>query len=192
MNKLVNEKIWLKLTSSFVLLLVVVCVGCVSIPKNYKKVSEKSDIYVRYDEFEGVSFYQHKIAFQSLVDMSKPVELYIVKRQIAKGMRIRFQYYGGSWIFFEQATILNNNGRRIEFTFRSYDKETTVISGGLVSEIIDLPFSEEDIKIMENMLISAEPKIKVRLSGKFYKDYELDKDTVMALKDILSFYKMTE
>jgi hypothetical protein len=156
--------------------------GCLSfVPEGYTPVSttENEMIYKRYDEFKDVAFYRHKTFFGS-----SPIEVYIVEGT-STYPRIVFEYYGSSWIFFETATLVGSDGQRISFTFKSYDKTTDVLSGGSVKERIDIVLDEARAEQILRMISTSE-EIKLRLSGKYYKDFSLPEDVVNAIKDILT------
>lgn len=172
-----------------ILAVIIFLSGCSTpyIPDGYDPIStvENEMIYKRYDEFKDVSFYRHKTFFHS-----SPIEIYIVE-STKTYPRILFKYYGSSWIFFETATLVGSNGQRVLFSFKSYDKITDVLSGGSVKESVDIVLDElkaEQILLM----VSTSEEIKLRLSGKYYKDSVIPDDVVNAIKDILTRVKNTE
>ena len=153
------------------------------VPNGYVPITDQKDeiFYVQHDEFKAVSFVRHKYFFGIFTD--EPIEIYEVKN---KNLRVVFKYHGSDWIFFTNATLINSSGNKIAFNFKTYDK-TTNVSGGTVYESIDLYLSDSEAKKLLNLLSTAGNK-KVRLSGKYYNDYILDNQKVLALTQIIEHY----
>ena len=170
----------------FILIIVILLYGCASIltPKGYSPISNQKDesLYIKYDEFKDVSFIRHKYFFRIRAD--QPIEIYEVKNS---NLRIVFKYSGSDWIFFEKAILINSSGNKIEFNFKTYDKITDVRSGGTVHESIDLYLSDSEAQELLSIL-SVPGNKKVRLSGKYYKDYILYNNKLIALKEIIEHY----
>lgn len=165
---------------SAILLVFFFLTGCLAaIPKGYKPVSEKKDenLYVRYDEFKGVSFTRHKLFFRD----DTPIEIYQVNDNL---LRVVFTYRGQDWIFFTSATIINSSGEKVSFSFKSYEKETDVLTGGSVFESIDIVLTDSEAKKLLEILSDPTTK-KIRLSGSYYKDYTLMDNKVLALQEII-------
>ena len=104
----------------------------------------------------------------------KKIEEYQVKLKEAtpsgKYLRLQFEYNSSSWIFFDNGTIINQNGDKMEWSMKSYDKKTDVHSGGMVYESYDVKLSESEAKELYDLL-TITGVCKFRLSGKYYKDY---------------------
>lgn len=171
------------------ILLIALCLltGCLAgIPKGYKPVSnEKNEsFYVNHDEFKGTSFIRHKFFFSD----DKPIEIYQVKDNF---LRVVFTYRGSDWIFFRTATIINSAGEKMSFAFESHKKTTEVLSGGNVFETVDIVLSDSEAKKLLAILNDSGEK-KVRLSGKYYKDYTLYDKKVLALRDVIENYYKQE
>lgn len=158
--------------------------GCAVIPTGYLPVSnsENEMIYKKYNEFKNISFYRHKAFFRT-----SPIEIYIGESETTY-LRIKFKYSGSGWIFFETATIINSEGSKVNFSFNSYDKETDVLSGNSVIEYIDESLSDYRAKEILNLINTNVGVIKVRLSGKYYKDYILTESQINGLKEMLNKY----
>ena len=168
----------------FILVITILLNGCVIfIPKGYAPITNQKDehFYVRYDEFKDISFIRHKYFFGISAD--EPIEIYEVQN---RGLRVVFNYCGTVWIFFEKAIAINSFGQKIEFNFNFYDK-TTDVSSSIVSESIDLDLSDSKAQDFLSLLSTPGNK-KIRLSGKYYRDYLLDKNKVVALKEIIGHY----
>lgn len=147
----------------------IVQAGCATIPTGYTPISttEIEMVYKKYDEFKDVTFYRHKVFFGT-----SPIEIYIVEGKTTYP-RIVFKYFGSDWIFFETATLINSKGTRVIFSFKSYDKTTDVLPGGSVRECIDEILPDSQARKILNLINSNEGEIKLRLTGKYYKDYIL-------------------
>lgn len=157
------------------------------IPKGYTPITKQKDekFYVRYDEFKNISFIRHKYFFGTFAyPNTEPIEIYEVKNS---NLRLVFEYIGWDWIFFQKATLINSSGKKIEFNFKSYNKTTDVISGDTVYESIDLYLSDSKAKALL-ILLSTPGNKKIRLSGKYQEDYILDKNRIIALKEIIDHY----
>ena len=169
----------------FLLVIAFLLSGCMAlVPQGYVPITSQKDenFYVKYDEFKDVSFVRHKYFFGIYAD--EPIAIYEVKD---KNLRVVFKYHGSDWIFFENVTLINSSGNKSVFEFKTYDKTTDVGSGGIVYESIDLYLSDSEAKKILNTL-SAPGNKKVRLSGKYYKDYVLDSPKILALTQIIDHY----
>ncbi|MBN2789914.1 MAG: hypothetical protein JXR69_06970 [Candidatus Delongbacteria bacterium] len=162
--------------------LVIVFNGCATIPSGYKPMTNKEgeQLYIVQDKFNDVSFIRHKYFFG--IFAKTPIEIYEIEN---RALRIVFKYVGSDWIFFTKAIILGSQGDKIEFNFKSYDKKTDVDKN--VYESIDLLLTDSEVNKILSILSESGIK-KVRLSGKYYKDYELNNNKVVALIEIIKHY----
>jgi len=167
------------------------------IPTDYKQIVENPIFYVKKDDFKNVSFISHKECFHKDT-ISGPFKLYIVKGENSKALRILFSYFGSDWIFFENAILLNEEGRRVSYIFKSYDKTTEVISGNvfermdyLLATVMTLNEKTYDLNL-ENVQQLQEllegKNIRIRLTGKYYKDYTLNYIQAKAFVDTIKYY----
>ena len=102
-----------------------------------------------------------------------------------KTLKLELNYKGSSWIFFDNGTIINSNGGKMEWNMKSYDKETDVY-GGNVTETYTVSLSEDKSKELFQLL-SKPGEVKLRLSGKYYQDYPIDFTYKNALLDVIKF-----
>ena len=172
------------ITSILIILGLILLTGCAVIPTGYLPVSnsENEMVYKKHNEFKDISFYRHKAFFSP-----SPIEIYIGEGKLTY-LRTKFKYRGSDWIFFENATIINSESSKVKISFNSYDKETDVLSGSSVVEYIDESLSDYKAKEILNLINSNVDVIKVRLSGKYYKDYVLNESQINGLKEILNIY----
>ncbi len=161
--------------------LIVGCVGVV--PQGYKPLKEKSLVYTKYNEFKKFTVYSHKNLFGNYI------KIYLLDKESFNEplYRIKFIYRGSDWIFFNSATLINTDGEDIRFTISRTDKDTEVLSGGNVYEDSDIVLSMSERKKLLKLLNSK--SVKLRLSGKYYKDYQLNKSTKQGLIEMLTFQK---
>lgn len=141
----------------------------------------KSNMVEDYDEFKKTSFIKNK-----KIDNQVPVDIYIGKNEENKWLRIRFRYRGSDWIFFEKATIINSDGATITWNINTWDKNTDVLSNGNVYESIDLQLTDTRREELYSLLQGN--GVKIRLIGKYYKDYEIKTDYVLSLLEVLNTY----
>jgi hypothetical protein len=174
----------MKNIGSILIILGIILTGCVAIPAGYSPTnkSENEMIYKKHNEFKDISFYRHKAFFKF-----SPIEIYIGEGNDTY-LRIKFKYIGSDWIFFESATIINSEGSKVKFSFNSYDREDDVLSNGSVLEYIDESLSDKKAKEILNLINTNNEIIKLRLSGKYYKDYVLNESQINGLKEILKKY----
>ena len=183
-----------KLTILFLFIVIGIFIlnGCAfyMIPKGYSPISkdENGKIYKKYDEFKQISFYKHKnFCYIGGLYYNRVIEIYIGENDNNKYLRMRFVYWGPSWIFFENATLINAVGNKIEFSFNSFDKKTDVLSAGRVEESIDFRLSDDKANNILD-IISLNRELRLRLSGTYYQDYRLTKIQIKGIEEILNYY----
>ena len=201
-------------------------VGCATyIPSGYVKISNNPNekIYKKYDEFNGLTWYQHEEFFNinsniqiyvgepndnsltntKLNDSRKTLEKFLIdstlndsqKKLISnildipkptnnKYLRCVFIYRGSSWIFFDKVVILNQDGEKMEWTMKSYDKKTNVNSG-IVREEYDVLLTYSDAKKLYDF-VSSSGTVKLRYSGKYYEDYVLSTNQKAAIIKLIN------
>ncbi len=112
-----------------------------------------------------------------------------------KTLKLELNYKGSSWIFFNNGTIINSNGGKMEWNIfkdkvgmtKSYDRKTDVLSGGNVTETYTVSLSEDKSKELFQLL-SKPGEVKLRLSGKkSHQDYPIDFTNKNALLDVIKF-----
>ena len=164
-----------------VLLLFTSCISIPRIPDGYEQIESRPTMYERFDEFQNVTW-----IFNEQMFSNKNSTVYIGKTKDKIWMRIKFIYSGSDWIFFENATFVNQQGKRLSFKFNSWDKKTEV-KDGYVKESIDILISDSEI---QNLLELYEgTNVRLRLSGEKYKEYEInDMDFVQGIKETINFY----
>lgn len=158
--------------------------------QEYKPINKESNqvIYKKVNEFNDDSYYRHKTYFLSALPSS--LYLYISERGNRKHLRGEFRYDGRDWIFFDNATILNSEKEKINFSFNSFDRNTNVKSSSNgVSEEFDVKINDSKAKDLLNLLKSNKGKIKLRLSGKnSHRDYVLKESHINSFIELLEFY----
>jgi hypothetical protein len=162
---------------TIIILTTLLFVSCASIPSGYMPVSqnENETIYQRYDEFQQVSFIQHRQFFKS-----NPIGIYIVKAN-KPYTRITFDYKGENWIFFKRAVLINSEGVVFKLDVKRYDKKTDV-SSPYVYESYDkfLPKA----KLLELRKVVTGENVRLRLSGERVKEYNIKPVQLSALRQM--------
>lgn len=156
--------------------------GCTSTNTNssyssYEIISER-------DDFKGITFYQHEYLKKF---STVPMYIYAGKYDNSEEiyLRIVFKYKGSNWIHMKNATIINLTGDKQIFEFGLFGTESKVYSYDNLVEYADLNLTKEKALFFYN-LISKEG-VKVRLAGKYYKDYEIKEKSTLYLKEMIEF-----
>lgn len=179
-------KNWLYSIAVSSLILFTGCQGIQAIPPEYKPISTTqnakgeeipSNIYVKHNQFSGNSFYQHK---RFLVKEDAPAIIYISG---LNNVMLRLQYYGSDWIFFDHATFINDKKNRLYLTFENYNKNTDVLSGSYVKETVDIHLTNEQREKLKQIFSSN--SVSLRLSGKYYHDYQISREDILAIRELL-------
>ena len=154
---------------------------------NFDLSKDKIDNFIiKNDEFKGVHFIDHNY-FSNLSSGNIPIKIYIGVQEKDTYLRLLFKYYGSTWIFFTTAIIINEEGDKLSWTFKSYDKNTEVVSTN-VQESIDVSFSEPNITNLLDLFKGE--NVRLRLYGEqYYKEYSLNEDYINALIEIIQLYK---
>lgn len=155
--------------------------SCAASQKGYKSISPQSKILVKNDKIEDRSIYSH-IDFVGYFS-KKSIELYVIKKNKRKYLRIVFTYTGNDWIFFERM-ILSGDNQKIEYSIDSFDKFTNVNSSASVIEEADLEIEDAKLKVLKNIFSKS---FTLRLSGKYYTDEEY-RDCAACL-ELIDFYE---
>jgi len=99
-------------------------------------------------------------------------------------LRCVFIYRGSSWIFFDKIIILNQDGNKMEWRMKSYDKKSNV-SSGIVSEEYDVLLTEDEAKKLYDF-VSSSGTVKMRFSGKYYEDHVLSSNQRVAIIKLIN------
>ena len=147
---------------------------------------KNGNFIIKNDEFKGVHFINHNY-FSNLSSSDIPIKIYIGVQEKNTYLRLLFKYYGSTWIFFTTSIIINDEGDKLTWSFKSYDKKTEVVSTS-VQESIDVSLSEPNIAKLLDLLKGE--NVRLRLYGEqYYKEYSLNKDYTNALIEIINMYK---
>ena len=152
--------------------------------------SEDSNFSITKDDFTGTTFIEHN--YFSSTRSKEPMEFYISR--VSSGdyyLVVRFYYIGSDWIFFKKAILIDSKGNKFQRTF-DYSKITHKIQGSIVTERIDLPLSKGESLMDDIEKVFQDDNIRLRLTGKYYEDYDLEVERVKALKEVLWLYNKLE
>ena len=206
---------------NFLLIGMLVFVGC-TIPSGYTKLESNPKFYKKYDEFKGITWYQHGYFFTISANATKPFQMYVgeskndalnvarknleeslknitdqaqreeIEKILQKSpsggkyLRLNLVYSASDWIFFDNATLINQSGEKMVWSMKSYEKSKDVLSGGTVYESYDVLIGESDAKRLYDLL-SVTGVAKLRLTGKYYKDYVIGTEYKTVLKNVIKF-----
>lgn len=137
----------------------------------------------KHDDVQGITWYYNPY-FTHYVDRTL-TSLYMGKSAGSVWLRLKMSYGGDDWIFFKHA-YLSHDGHTREFSFNEYKDKETDVSGGWVSEWIDLGVSSEDIAFLRKLVNGK--SIKMQLTGKYSKTRTLSNNEIKAIKDMLIAY----
>ena len=161
-----------------------VLIGCAG-NKNYTAANIEGypGIHKKNNEYEDVTFYRDKAFFTVY---PSPIEVYMGRKGGDDYLIARFKYRGSDWIFFDDFTMLNSEGDKIKYTFKSYDSNRRVVGSDVVESY------EKDISVSEAQKIldfinKGDGVIKVRLLGDYHKDIVMRESHVSGLKEILNY-----
>ena len=104
---------------------------------------------------------------------------------------VRFYYIGSDWISFEKAILIDSKGNKFQRTF-DYFKIIHKIQGSIVTERIDLPLGKGESLMDDIEKVFLDDNIRLRLTGGYYEDYDLEVERVKALKEVLWLYNKLE
>ena len=148
--------------------------------------SEDSNFSITKDDFKGTTFIKHDYFSSSLSE--EPIEFYISR--VSNGdnyLVVRFYYIGSNWIFFKKAILIDSKGNKFQHTF-GYSEISRNVQGSIVTERIDLPLRKGESLMDDLEKVFQNDNIRLRLTGDYYKDYDLEVERVKALKEILWLY----
>ncbi len=159
------------------------------IPVGYSPVQEQKDLYAKINKREDSKVIKHKFfLIKNTSDVnSEPITVEILEGMNNSFIRLTFNHRGKDLIYFNKAVIINANGGKLEFNKKSSNDISRVNREGNVYEFKDFDLSDDSSTKLLAILYSNNT-IKIRLSGRYKKDYVLDKDRINALKDILELY----
>jgi len=152
--------------------------------------SGDSNFSITKDDFTGTTFIEHNYFSDTL--SKEPIEFYISK--VSSGdyyLVVRFYYIGSDWIFFKKAILIDSKGNKFQRTF-DYSKIIHKVQGSIVTERIDLPLGKGESLMDDIEKVFLDDNIRLRLTGDYYEDYELEVERVKALKEVLWLYNKLE
>lgn len=95
------------------------------------------------------------------------------------------RHYSSSWVFMQTATLMINS----ETITYNVEKNTSIVSGGTVSETSNILIDEEIYQHLKK-ISSKKDKVKLRLSGEFKQDYTLQPAEVNQILKVLDKYEL--
>ncbi len=143
-----------------------------------------SRMRVKYDEVREITFYTPK-RVPRYTNSRSCMCPYIGMKGSSNWMKLRFNYAGSDWVFFEEVTIAVDEERYYK-TFDYSDIQHDV-GGRMVGEKIDIDPSSADISMLREIVNSK--KTIIRFEGdEHYRDYTLNDADKAAIRDVLIMY----
>lgn len=138
-----------------------------------------SKVKMRYDEFKQITWY-HLYGF-----IPYRMYLYIAQRDNEQWLRLHLEHSGSDWLFFDEAYI-SQDGVISKITFDKNSDKKNDVSGGRVTEAIDIKITEE---LLSNLrLLNLAKEVKIRMSGKRSRTITLTKAEINAINTMILAY----
>ena len=126
-------------------------------------------VYEKYDPFSEATVYNS----QSSVDLYSEVNTYISIINDGKHefTYLNFKYRGSDWIFFDNATLINNYGGNLSYDCDDTDREVVTGSGVSVRETGYAVLDEKEKQELLDFINQAEDGvINMQLRGKKFRN----------------------
>ncbi len=179
----------LKLVLAIVVLAGFLLGGCRTFPA-YEQPASRDQVNDRFrmnvDEVDRVRWYHHN-SLDPLFNEEMPLELYIGQSlDNSSRVWIRFHLYrsGNSWLFVNGLT-LTADGKR--FDINGINADGKVFYGGSVSESVDIAFTNQHRRFIEQLIASKHAMLRIR-GERGVKDYEVHDKYRVAFQDILTAF----
>lgn len=138
----------------------------------------------KFDDVNNTTWYQSRNSKTS----GNFCYMYIGKSDATVWLRLKMQYHGEDWIFFENA-YLSYDGNTIEIPFDKYrNKETEVADG--VWEWLDVSIDDRTLAFIKKMVNGK--TCKWRLSGKYNETRTFSSKEIAGFKEVLLAYDVLQ
>ncbi len=128
---------------------------------------------VKYDRFEQRLLLTSPKPMTSTLAGTTTIDSYffLFKDGHLGPRRFRLKWVGSSWLFIDEVTFLVGYGkseqRPYKITFDHNDVQRDVLSGGSVSEKIDIPFNHDIISLLDDVMNTEKNEpVAIKISGK--------------------------
>lgn len=150
--------------------------------KVYKDAAKR--MWKETDKVEGITWY-HPNQFPEYIDERCYVLPYIGESGSSVWLRLRYNYTGSRWIFYEDITVwIDGKTYRPRF---DYDDVTRDNASGDVWEYLDIRPTSNDIEMLWEIVNSKETII--RFKGDRQKDITISAADKSGIKDVLVVYE---
>lgn len=138
------------------------------------------------DKVQGITWY-YPNSFPMYINSRSNVLPYIGKDNYSTWLRLRINYAGSRWVFFE-SVIFAVDGDNYYKTYDYFDVSRDN-AGSMVGEYVDFNPTEEDIAMLKTIADSDETI--VRFQGQdYYSDLTVSSTDKQAIKDVLAAYEV--
>ena len=149
-----------------------------------KRMRAVNVLNAKYDDVSNTTWYKSKLSKTS----GNFCYMYIGKKTGNVWLRMKMQYHGEDWIFFNKA-YLSYDGNTIEIPFDEYREKDTEVSGG-VWEWIDVAVDNNILNFIKKMVTGND--VKWRLQGKYTKTKIFSTKEIEGFKEILLAYEVLQ
>ena len=142
-------------------------------------------MFVKTDSFEGIDWYYDRATYSSYA--GNKFLLYIGKRPFGgPGLRLRMQYYGSNWVFWETLTI-SVDGEKFSINPGYYEVNRDN-SGGNVWEWYDMAPSPANLEMIRKIINSNNTILRFQ-GDTYHADRVLSSAQKRAFKNVLAAYE---
>lgn len=144
-----------------------------------------SSLQSETDKVEGITWYKPS-TYPSYVNTRCYVLPYIGRSDYSTWLRLRFNYTGDDWIFFEKITI-SIDGENYYKTYNYFDVDRDNGSGD-VWEWVDISVTDSDIEMLKQIVSSNETIVRFQ-GEKYYYDFTIQNSDKTAINQVLTAYE---
>ncbi len=152
---------------------------------NKKTLATNPRLYEESDDFSEGVLIKHSYYDSAF---SAPVNMYIFNHGSYYSINIVFRYSGRDWIFFDSATFINSDGKKIDYKFDKLKKFDKVLDGSSISVYESYTFNPDRDQIRELRTLLLGKNIRMRLWGQGVKDFEIDRESQFAMLELMDEY----
>lgn len=144
-----------------------------------------ASLQVETDKVEGVTWYKPS-TYPRYVNSRSYVLPYIGQSGSSEWLRLRFNYTGDDWVFFEKITVWID-GKSYYKTF-SYNEVERDNGSGDVWEWVDISVTDSDMEMLEKIVQSKETIVRFEGDSHYY-DLTIKSSDKTAINQVLIAYE---
>ncbi len=155
-------------------------------PIGYKPISSSPGevFYSRHDDFSNVSKIRHKSFINSRKWMNPPLEVYLLKDGENYNLKMKLEYRGSSWIFFNRATLLNQDGQTVVYDINPGEVSRNILRSGMLVETADFRLLSTHAE--ELLSLVGSETLRLQLRGESASEYNLTMQDSQGIKDVVN------